>query len=127
MKVTKAIRVYIEDQVHTKATNSERIAQLKEKADKSIEEFNKSVERLQDEVAKLVKEVAAQYSIEIPRGYKAGFSLLNEWYLPDVRAYKSALSELQEKEKHATTEIIATMELGATKAELMEMINNLKF
>lgn len=47
--------------------------------------------------------------------------------LPEVIAYENAKRELREKKRLATLNIIADMELGGTKAELMEKLSNLQF
>lgn len=120
MKVSKTLREYIEGQVHMKARQSSKIVELERKANEVQEKFEAERGKLEEEHIEAVKNLAQKYGIE----YKRSAYSFN---LPDVIAYRKAESELEEKERLAVLNIIAEMELGGTKAELMEKLNNLTF
>lgn len=127
MKVTKAIRDYIEEQVYYKADNCERFVGLKENSEKAMSEFEKDMDALSNKITEEMKKIAAKYSLRLRDGYKYHCSDTMKYDLPAVKEYDEARREYYEKKRKAVTEIIATMELGGTKAELLEMINNLEF
>lgn len=127
MKVTKAIRDYIAEQVYDKADNCERFVRLKENSEKAMNELQKDMDALSDKITEEMKKIAAKHSLQLRDGYKYHCSDMMKYDLPAVKEYDEARREYYEKKRKAVTEIIATMELGGTKEELMTMINNLEF
>lgn len=120
MKVSKTLREYIEGQVHMKAKQSSNIVELERKANEAKEKFNAEKAKIEDEYREAIKNLHKKYNFA--EKHYAG-----DYNLPDVIAYKKAESELEEKERLAVLNIIAEMELGGTKAELMEKLDNLTF
>lgn len=127
MKISKTIREFIEEQVRIKAAQSPRIAELEQVANEAKKNFKAEKDKLEKEWNKALKEMAKKYHIEHCRPPYVSFSYLYEHDLPEVIAYNKAKDELYEKRRLATLNIIAEMELGGTKAELMEKLSNLQF
>ena len=125
MRVTKAIREYIEQQVSLKANQSESIVELKKKADDEEPRFKNDVEVIQNECRKKMQDIADKYGIQ--NSYSRYLTVNDGYLLPGNIRYREARDELLKKKNLAITEILATMELGGTKAELMEMIDKLTF
>lgn len=127
MKVSKAIREYIEEQVRIKADASPTIAELKAKENETTEKFIAEMEALVDEWSKVWISVLDKYNIEHRPNISVSLPYGHSCNLPEVKAYQDALRELYDKKRLAVLNIIAEMELGGTKAELMEKLNNLQF
>lgn len=127
MKVTKAMREFIEDSIYTKAKQSQRMAELKRKADETEESFIKDVERLENECQVFVKELVDKYKLETKPTPKAHFSCCHVFNLPDVIAYRKAQEELNKQVRKTILDIIVSMELGGTKAELMAKLDAIQF
>ena len=127
MKISKTLREYIEEQVNIKANESKTIAELKAKADEATAKLDAERKELQDEWNKIWKSVTEKYGVNLR--YPASVSLngAHSMDLPEVIAYNKAEIELCEKKRLAVLNIIAEMELGGTKAELMEKLSNLQF
>ena len=76
--------------------------------------------KIENEYRKAIEELAKKYNIPENRcAYDSN--------LPEVIEYNKARDELYTKRRLAVLNIIAEMELGGTKAELMEKLNNLTF
>lgn len=136
MKMTKAIREFIEEQVTECAENASntRLTELREVADAARERWNDALEVARKEFdAKLVELGAAHglayidYSGRPASPKTSGFSCIDGRYLPEVKAYHEYKAQLDSKRARAIKDIIVSMELGGTKKELMEMIAALEF
>lgn len=125
MRVTKAIREYVEHQVSLKVQQSELLAELKQKAQNEEQNFLDDFKSIRSEYEEKLKGLVGKYKID--KKHSNGIGDFTAHYLPANIQYRCAENELLKKKTDAITEILATMELGGTKAELMEMINNLKF
>ena len=127
MKISKTLREYIEEQVNIKANESKTIAELKAKADEVIAKFEAERTTLQKEWNEIWKSVVNKYNMNcryVP-SVSVSYGTIND--LPEVSAYNKAKNELVEKKRLAVLDIIASMELGGTKTELLEMLSNLQF
>lgn len=127
MKVSKTLREYIEEQVAIKANESKTLADLKAKADEATAKFLAEHDALQDEWSKAWMKVLDKYNIEHNKNIYVSLPCAYHYHLPEVCAYQDAVRELANKKRLAVLNIIAEMELGCTKAELMEKLNNLTF
>jgi hypothetical protein len=127
MKISKTLREFIEEQVNIKAKESKNIAELKAKADEATVKFQVEHEALRDEWSKAWMAVLDKYNIK--HSQTACITLPCSYHsnLPEVIAYHDAERELYSQKRLAVLNIIAEMELGGTKAELMEKLNNLQF
>lgn len=136
MKMTKAIREFIEEQVTERAESASntRLTELREAADAARERWNSALEVMRKEFDAKLAELGAAHGLAYI-GYSgkpadpqiSGFSCTDYRYLPEVRAYNEYKAQLDSKRARAIKDIIVSMELGGTKAELMEMISALEF
>jgi hypothetical protein len=125
MRVTKNIREYIEEQVRIKAEQS--IVELKQKADEATKNFIADRDKAEKLCEAILKKLMDKYPLDCRHQPYVSFGCCYERDLPEVKAYYEKLNKLQEKRRLATMEIIAEMELGGTKAELMAKLDALKF
>lgn len=136
MKMTKAIREFIEEQVAEAAATSTAatLAQLKAKADDESQRWDEALEtkrkQFNTELASLAKDFGYTYISYNGKEYlprTCGFDSCAPQHLPAVKAYNEAKAVVQRKISKAIKDIIVSMELGGTKKELMEMISKLEF
>ena len=136
MKMTKAIREFIEEQVTERAESASntRLTELRDAADAARERWNNALEAARKEFdAKLAELGAAHglayisYSGKPADPHISGFACTDYHYLLEVKAYDEYKAQLNSKRARAIKDIIVSMELGGTKAELMEMISALEF
>lgn len=126
MKVTKTIRDFVERQVNFKMEQSEPLLELKSKADETRKKFQNEIDGTLQECNKKLFDIYSKYGIKHTGGSTARV-YVPSYDLPEVQKYRALEDSLWRQRDNAITEILATMELGGTKAELMEMINNLQF
>lgn len=136
MKMTKAIREFIEEQVTERAESASntRLTELREAADAARDRWHNALEAARKEFdAKLAELGAAHglvymtYSGKVADPQISGFQCTDNRYLPEVKAYNEYKAQLDSKRARAIKDIIVSMELGGTKKELMEMIAALEF
>lgn len=136
MKMTKAIREFIEEQVTERAESASnaKLTELREAADAARERWNNALEAMRKEFDAKLAELGTAHGFAYI-GYSgkpadpqiSGFSCTDYRYLPEVKAYEEYKTQLSIKRARAIKDIIVSMELGGTKAELMEMIAALEF
>lgn len=129
MKVSKTLREYIEEQVNIKAEQSAHLADLQKKADVAKEKLRSEKNVLEAKFNAELRNAMKKYGLRTGVGREpyVSISCCYEHDLAEVIAYTTAKNELCEKKRLAVLNIIAEMELGGTKAELMEKLNNLTF
>ena len=135
MKMTKAIREFIEEQVSDRleAATTGRLQELEERAKKAREEWSAQLEATKQDFEAKLAELAEQFGYQYisyagkPSLPGISFHCVDNSYLPEVKEYEAYRRELRNKEAKAVKDIIVSMELGGTKAELMEMIAALEF
>ncbi len=117
MRVTKTIREFIEDSVNRKITNS-----LKE-------EYNAESSAIQEEYTKRKNQLKKDYENEIKDKYG------KDWCINDYDRIKNPKMsdicremdiQINRKRIEKITDIILTLEMGGTKAELMQMLDEIK-
>lgn len=127
MRVSKIVREYIEKEVEAKA-------EIKRKAvNETFSAYDAECKAMQDKVIKMAKQLNDKLLAEIKeKGME--FCRYNdkliENYHTSIRPAmedekKKAMHEVSEWEKNAVTEIILTLELGGTKADLERMLSEL--
>lgn len=136
MKMTKAIREFIEEQVTERAESASntRLTELRDAADAARERWNNALEAMRKEFDAKLAELGTAHGFAYI-GYSgkpadpqiSGFSCTDYRYLPEVKAYNEYKAQLDSKRARAIKDIIVSMELGGTKKELMEMIAALEF
>jgi len=128
MRVTKNIREYIEEQVFAKAKQSPKLAELEQKKIKAIEDFQKDKKNAEDMCQVYVDQFVNKYQLDIkgtrPRAY---FERCHEHTLPECKEYRKVYEEIHNKARQTVLDIIVELELGGTKAELMEKLNAIEF
>ena len=127
MKVSKTLREYIEEQVNTKANQSESILVLKKSADDATKRFKDEVDNLEKKFSEELQKAMSKYNLNNSRNPYVSIGYCYDRDLPEVIAYLNATRDLAEKKRLAVLNIIAEMELGGTKAELAEKLKNLTF
>jgi hypothetical protein len=129
MKVTKTTKEYIGNKVYEKAMNSDYMLELKRKAEEAQNQFDADMKAIQEKCEPFIKELADKYPSCTFESRKPYVSIrgIDTYTLPENVAYREARSEMSKKVHDAVQEIIVEMELGGTKAELMEKLNALEF
>lgn len=134
MKMTKAIREFIEEQVTERAENDAKLAELREAADTARKRWDDVLKETKKEFNTKLAELGEAYGLvyqtysgEVVHPQIYSFQYIESRYLPEVKAYDEYRAQLNNKRDRAIKDIIVSMELGGTKKELMEMIETLKF
>lgn len=136
MKMTKAIREFIEEQVTERAESASntQLTELREAADAACNRWNSALEATRKEFNAKLAELGAAHGLACIDYYGkpvnpqiTGFQYADRRYLPEVKAYDEYRAQLDSKRDRAIKDIIVSMELGGTKKELMEMIEALEF
>lgn len=134
MKMTKAIREFIEEQVTERAENDAKLNELREAADTARKRWDDVLKETKKEFNAKLAELGEAYGLvyqtysgEVVHPQIYSFQYVESRYLPEVKAYDEYRAQLNNKRERAIKDIIVSMELGGTKKELMEMIETLKF
>ena len=134
MKMTKAIREFIEEQVTERAESNAKLIELRETADAARERWDNAKEAARKEFNAKLAELGVAHGLACIDYYGkpvnpqiTGFQYVDCRYLPEVKAYCEYKAQLDSKCDRAIKDIIVSMELGGTKKELMEMIGALEF
>ena len=134
MKMTKAIREFIEEQVTERADNDAKLNELREAADTARKRWDNVLKEAKKEFNAKLAELGEAYGLvyqtysgEVVHPQIYSFQYVENRYLPEVKAYDEYRAQLNNKRDRAIKDIIVSMELGGTKKELMEMIETLKF
>ena len=134
MKMTKAIREFIEEQVTERAESNAKLIELREAADAASNRWDNAKEAARKEFDAKLAELGATHGLACIDYYGkpvnpqvTGFQYVDSRYLPEVKAYNEYKAQLNSKRDRAIKDIIVSMELGGTKKELMEMIAALEF
>ena len=127
MRVTKAIRDYVEKKVfdeYDKAKN-ELKREYEERVEKAKEEIKKMLE---GDVIENINMVLGYYGMEQIKAEDAFYRI---YVSVQNREEESELNEKRKKiydsAKDKITEILATLELGGTKEDLNKMLSKIKF
>ena len=134
MKMTKAIREFIEEQVTERAESNAKLIELREAADAACNRWNNALEAARKEFDAKLAELGATHGLAYTDYYGnpadpqiSSFRNADCRYLPEIKAYNEYKAQLNNKRDRAIKDIIVSMELGGTKKELMEMIAALEF
>ena len=127
MRVTKAIRDYVEKKVFDEYEKAKR--ELRKDYEERVEKAKEEIKKfLEGDVIENINMVLGYYGMEQIKAEDAFYRI----YV-DVQNRKEE-SELNEKRKKIydsardkITEILATLELGGTKEDLNKMLNEIKF
>lgn len=129
MRVTKTIREYIEEQVYNKARQSAKLVELEKKKDEAVKNFLEDKKRAEEACQTYVDQLVNRYQMDVDVRHKpcVNFLFCYDSHLPEVKEYNKARSEINDKARQIALDIIVEMEMGGTKAELMDKLNALEF
>lgn len=134
MKVTKIVRDFVEEKVNEKyplpVEPTEVIAQEREELEHRVAEAMAAASEVL--TAKL-RELGVIYPAEITRMEVTSFNRISDKhgrtyadYIRPIRnAYLEEKAKVEAKRAKAQKDILVSLELGGTKAELLEMLANL--
>lgn len=134
MKVTKIVRDFVEEKVNEKYPLP---VEPKEAIELEREELNNRVVEAMaaasDVLTSKLRELGVVYPADITRMEVTSFSRINtkgdcsyaEYIRPIRDAYREEKAAVEAKRAKAQKEILVSLELGGTKAELLEMLANL--
>lgn len=131
MRVTKTIRNYIEETISKKAqdylTTSNAIQQAK--ADRKMLEsrIDEILDEANAKLAQLVKETNLDTNCTYSRGLIVYCNNRYVGGLPSEKIASTIQQEIRDKTAKAIQEIELDMELGGTKAELIEALSKVTF
>lgn len=129
MRVSKIVREYIEDQVAKKFPSSNA-----PEYDAALALLNGFESSLQKKVEAIIKEEVAAFCAVHPIAKEAKFRVRSGWRCVEWSLYRTALDTENNKHKQtmrdcrekALTNILVTLELGGTRADLERMIAELE-
>lgn len=134
MKVTKIVRDFVEEKVNEKyplpVEPTEAIAQERKELEHRVSEAMAAASEVL--TAKL-RELGVVYPAEITRMKITSFNRVSndggytcaDYIRPIRDAYREEKAEVEAKRAKAQKDILVSLELGGTKAELLEMLANL--
>lgn len=134
MKVTKIVRDFVEEKVNEKYPLP---VEPKEAIELEREELNNRVVEAMaaasEVLAAKLRELGIVYPATVARLKITSFNRINsnnnctyaEYIRPIRDAYLEERAEVEAKRAKAQKEILVSLELGGTKAELLEMLANL--
>lgn len=134
MKVTKIVRDFVEEKVNEKyplpVEPKEAIEQEREELDRRVA---KAMAAASEALTAKLHELGVVYPAEITHMEVTSFNRINTKgdrtyasYIRPIRdAYLEEKAEVEAKRAKAQKDILVSLELGGTKAELLEMLANL--
>ena len=133
MKVTKLIREYVAEQVAAKYPETEDEKLYKEKLDKIENKVNELNNQIKQYALKLCKQANEDLGIDVWADKNDKIHLTNCYCIIASGSYNSPYTinlrtlknERNKKINDTIKNILVNLELGATKAELDEMLKNL--
>ena len=127
MRVTKAIREYVEKKVFDEYDKAKR--ELRKSYEERVEKAKEEIEMiLENEVLENINMVLGYYGMEQIKAddafYRIYVSIQNR---KDEAEINEKRKEIYISAKDKITEILATLELGGTKEDLDKMLSEIKF
>ena len=129
MKVTKLIREYVEktvDSCYPKPNSETLLNEQRSKANDALTEFNKMVEEYADSI---LPEIKAKYNIPDDFNFHTKHGINHaEFASYNTALYRKADADIRERNKlkqQKKDEILLSLELGANKSDLDNMIKQL--
>lgn len=134
MKVTKIVRDFVEEKVNEKyplpVAPTEAIEQEREELAHRVAE---ALAAASDALTAKLHELGVVYPADIARIEVTSFNRINtkgdrsyaDYVCPIRDAYREERAAVEAKRAKAQKEILVSLELGGTKAELLEMLANL--
>lgn len=133
MKVTRLIKEYVAEQVTAKYLETEDEKLYKEKLDKIQDKIKELEEKIKSYAAALCEEANKELGIEDWEEddkihlYDSRRTILSSgWNNPYTKKRSTLQNDRNKKISDTIKNILVNLELGATKAELDMMLNNLR-
>ncbi len=131
MRVTKTIKEYIEKRVKAIMPTTTPEEEAYEAERRCYEDFRKSAEeKLKAYASELIAEFYEESGITPNEHFKlrpnSYISITYDGQLPTTAKANTAKSKREKEINEAIENIIVTLELGGTRAELEKMLNNLR-
>lgn len=126
MKVTKTIREFVETQVAERinAKYHDELTTAKTLKEENEKQYLNAVNAFQERVTKEFKEILKDFNH--PNSQECHVSLCSYYYdLPTSAQYQKLKTEISQEIASTTNNILASLELGGTKAELMRMLEEI--
>ena len=129
MRVTNNIKEYIYKRLNKKAEESPKFKNASRRMDEIQTEINKALEIIEEEAAIKAKEVYAQHGVQFEETVKLYRGWNNTHYhrVPEYRECEQITRALMEKARQEAAEICFNLELGGTRDQIAEMIDNITF
>lgn len=132
MKVTRLIKEYVAEQVTAKYPETEDEKLYKEKLDKIQDKIEELEEKIKSYAAVLCEEANKEFGIEDWEEddkihlYDSRRTILSSgWNNPYIKECSTLKNDRNKKISDTIKNILVNLELGATKAELDEMLKKL--
>lgn len=130
MRVTKLIREYVEKKVNENYPKTEAELMYEEHNHNISNAITEANEIVYEYAKKIAEELNAKYGFPNdsklrPSDYYNAVSSRNDYDSEIYRAYRKARDERQKKISEKIEEILLTLELGGSKADLDEMLANI--
>lgn len=133
MRLNKEIRAYIEKQLTEKSNCDPKLMELKTRYMSVQKEFEAKKDAIIDETNEKLAALAEEYRYE-RRGWNNDLCLLEvggttyaPGGLPEHKLYWDYKNKLNKAVEKKLEEIVIGIQLGGTKDELMDMLNNATF
>lgn len=125
MRVTKAVREYIEQQTRLKAEAS--VAELMKDEEELKKRIEEDINALHKELKPLVQKLVDKYPGYFEDYAYAQVHGFKAYNTPGAAKYREALTNALSKANQAALEIIVEMELGGTMEDLKKKLDALTF
>ena len=129
MRVSKAVKEYIEKQVcakYPKSENELKAEQVKELVDKANQEMTELINKAKKEIS---NQIIAKYGLTEEMGKQETASYhdykFNSWNSPIEMKANTDKQNRRKAINEKIEDIIVTLELGGTKADLEKMLNEI--
>ena len=121
MRVTRLIKDYITSEIHKKFQPA--YDAIGTDLDKRIKQCGEELKQLKEETEKKAIEIGKKYHLDY--GGSLGIVRINNYFSNDAeyRDASAKRAELNKKEQAAINDILVSLELGATKAELQGLLD----
>ena len=127
MKISKAIREYISDEVGTRLLAASEVSKLEEEYSRLCEEAKAELKRMDDEFNEKLKDFNERYGLIGNRAIYSNFSWRPPYNPLNIEdKLHDAKNELSIRKEREVNRILATLELGGTKDDLDRLLSEIK-
>lgn len=133
MRLNKEIREYIENQIYQKAMDNDKLRELEDIYNKQAAVLEVEIKKITDEANQKLAALAAsyEYSKKNWNGLEEPLQIASTSYLKgglvSFQRHRELKDRLAAKAKEKAKDIIFDIQLGGTKDQLREMLENVTF